>query len=207
MLVVGFVLLAMGLILPVVGNIILVTGFLLFYFFMIVFWGNLAKRMGRSVVVAYLVGYTSFQTAQLAGDLVSLHVLSRLSSQEIIAFVLSIILLFFICVLLVYGSVNSPFRVWLMADSRQETSDDISDACALITRKYRLTPREHEILAFLARGRNASHIVSMQNISYETARTHIKNIHRKLDVHSQQEILSLIDRVISEGIQDLPGTR
>jgi DNA-binding CsgD family transcriptional regulator len=206
MVVVGFVLLAMGVILPVIGNIVLVTGFLLFYFFMIVFWGNLAKRMGRSVVVAYLVGYTSFQMAQLAGDLLSLHVLSHLSSQGIIAFVLSIILLFFICVLLVYGSVNSPFRAWLMADSHQETSDDISDACALITRKYRLTPREHEILTFLARGRNASHIVSMQDISYETARTHIKNIHRKLDAHSQQEILSLIDRVISEGIQDLPKT-
>jgi DNA-binding CsgD family transcriptional regulator len=200
MVVAGFVLLALGVALPAASTI-LVTGFLLFYFFMIVFWGNLAKRMGRSVVVAYLVGYTAFQVAQLAGDLLSLHILSNLSFQQTIAFVLGTILLFFACVLLVYGSVNSPFRVWLMADSSQETSDDISDACALISRKYRLTPREHEILAFLARGRNASHIVSMQNISYETAKTHIKNIRRKLNVHSQQEIIDLIDKAIIEGVE------
>jgi DNA-binding CsgD family transcriptional regulator len=203
MVVTGLVLSVINTAFPLISNIILVTGFQLFYFFMIVFWGNLAKRMGRSIVVAYLIGYTSFQTAQLAGNLLSLYVLDDLSFQGIIAFVLSVILLFFTCVLLLYGSVNSPFRIWLMADSSQETSDDISDACALISRKYRLTPREHEILTFLARGRNASHIVSMQNISYETARTHIKNIHRKLDVHSQQATLDFIDRVINEGIKEL----
>lgn len=196
----GFVAVSMELVVPDIGNMVLSTGFLLFYFFMIVFWGNLAKRMGRSVVVAYLVGYAAFQTAQLAGDLLSLYLLSSLSFQEMIAFALSLVLLFFAGVLLVYGSVNSPFRIWLLADSSSETSDDISNACALISASHRLTPREHEILTFLARGRNASHIVSIHNISYQTAKTHIKNIHHKLDAHSQQEVLDLIERTIDEGI-------
>jgi DNA-binding CsgD family transcriptional regulator len=197
--VLGFVLLSVGLIAPAVGNIILLSGFLLFYLFMIVFWGSLAKRMGRSVVLAYLVGYTAFQAAQLAGNLLSWLLLAGLSLNGTITFALCVILLFFAAVLLVYGSVSSPFRVWLMADSVPENSDEISDACALISRRYHLTPREHEVLSMLARGRNASHIAQTHNISHETAKTHIKNIHRKLNLHTQAEIFTLLDKTVQEG--------
>ncbi|MDR0350884.1 MAG: helix-turn-helix transcriptional regulator [Coriobacteriales bacterium] len=62
-----------------------------------------------------------------------------------------------------------------------------------IARRYVLTPREAEVLALLAKGRNANYICREFVVSPHTARTHIKRIHSKLQVHSQQELLDLID--------------
>ena len=49
--------------------------------------------------------------------------------------------------------------------------------------------REAEILLFLAQGQNAAVIAESEIIALNTARTHIARIHRKMDVHNQQELL------------------
>lgn len=52
----------------------------------------------------------------------------------------------------------------------------------------RLSPRELEILNILATGRSYKDIAATLFISVETVRTHIRNIYRKLHVHSWTEI-------------------
>ena len=52
-----------------------------------------------------------------------------------------------------------------------------------------LTEREREILTLLVRGRRLSQVASALHISAHTVRTHLKAIFRKLDVHSQAELL------------------
>ena len=59
--------------------------------------------------------------------------------------------------------------------------------------KYRLSPREREVLRILLKGRDAKYIMDTFYISQSTAKTHIYNIYRKLDVHSRQELLDLVD--------------
>ena len=44
-----------------------------------------------------------------------------------------------------------------------------------------------------ARGRSSSRIADDLYISSGTASTHLRNIYRKLDVHSRQELLDLIE--------------
>lgn len=56
-----------------------------------------------------------------------------------------------------------------------------------------LSPRETEVFAYLAKGRNCSFISTQLVISEETAKTHIKRIYRKFGVHSQQALLDLIE--------------
>jgi DNA-binding NarL/FixJ family response regulator len=51
----------------------------------------------------------------------------------------------------------------------------------------RLTPREHEILALLAKGDLAKEIADALGISIWTVHGHIKNIFEKLDVHTRTE--------------------
>jgi DNA-binding CsgD family transcriptional regulator len=63
-----------------------------------------------------------------------------------------------------------------------------------IAQHYGLTLRETEVLLLLAKGRNAGHIQREFVVSLHTVRTHIKRIHSKLSIHSQQELLDLIDR-------------
>lgn len=69
----------------------------------------------------------------------------------------------------------------------------VEGRCAELAAAFGLTEREADILPMLARGRNASHIAETLALSRNTVATHRKNIYRKLGVHSQQELLSLVD--------------
>ncbi|WP_270297405.1 helix-turn-helix transcriptional regulator, partial [Eggerthella sinensis] len=63
--------------------------------------------------------------------------------------------------------------------------------CACVAKDYGLTPRESEVIVLLAYGRTLSIIARDLQIAKGTARTHIENIYRKLDVHKQQELIDL----------------
>ncbi|MCA6074830.1 response regulator transcription factor [Fulvivirga sedimenti] len=54
------------------------------------------------------------------------------------------------------------------------------------------TSREKEILRHLIRGEDSKEISEALNISYETVRTHRKNILKKADVHSTVELISFL---------------
>ena len=56
----------------------------------------------------------------------------------------------------------------------------------------KLTPREVEVFGLLARGRSVPYIRDALVISRETAATHTKHIYAKLDVHSRQELIDLV---------------
>lgn len=67
-----------------------------------------------------------------------------------------------------------------------------AERCAKAVKKFSLTKREGEILLFLAQGQNAASIAESEVISLNTARTHISRIHRKMNVHNQQELLKCL---------------
>lgn len=56
-----------------------------------------------------------------------------------------------------------------------------------------LTPRETEIFSLLARGRSVPYIRDALIISKGTVVTHTKHIYEKLDVHSRQELIDMVD--------------
>lgn len=67
--------------------------------------------------------------------------------------------------------------------------------CHLVADTFLLSQRELEILSLLAKGRNAAYVQKELVISEGTVRTHMRNIYRKLDVHSQQELMDLVDTI------------
>jgi len=58
---------------------------------------------------------------------------------------------------------------------------------------YGLSPRETDVAALLGRGRNRQFVAEELCISLETAKSHATNVYRKLGVHSQQELLDVIE--------------
>lgn len=62
-----------------------------------------------------------------------------------------------------------------------------------VAERYELTSRQEEVLLCLAQGRNASYIAQKFTISTHTAKSHIYNIYNKLNIHSQQELLDIIE--------------
>lgn len=65
--------------------------------------------------------------------------------------------------------------------------------CEATANRYLLSARETEVLFFLAKGHNATSIQEQLFISEGTAKTHIRHIYRKLDVHSQQELIQIVE--------------
>ena len=74
-----------------------------------------------------------------------------------------------------------------------DTAASIECACEALAHTGGLTVRETEILKMLARGRSAPFIAQELVISQNTVKTHVKHIYAKLDAHSQQEIIDLVD--------------
>lgn len=67
------------------------------------------------------------------------------------------------------------------------------ERCAAVAKLYQLSPRETEILQYLAKGRNAAYIQEELVISPHTVKSHIYNIYRKLDIHSQQKLMDFVE--------------
>ena len=61
----------------------------------------------------------------------------------------------------------------------------------MLSKRYRLSPREREILGYLLAGRSRPFIRDELVLSLNTVNTHVRNIYAKMDVHSQQELLTL----------------
>ena len=76
------------------------------------------------------------------------------------------------------------------SDEAPELDQNIFQA---LSTEYSLSPREQEILVYLAKGRGAKHIGDKLYISAETVRTHTKRIYEKMDVHNREELLDILE--------------
>lgn len=65
--------------------------------------------------------------------------------------------------------------------------------CEELSVTYKLSNREQEVFRLLAKGYNAAYITDELCISKSTAKTHINHIYRKMDIHTQQELLRMVE--------------
>lgn len=66
--------------------------------------------------------------------------------------------------------------------------------CNAVAERYGLSPRERDVFDLLVRGRSIDYIAQNLVISFNTAKSHIRHIYVKVDVHSRQALLDVIDR-------------
>ncbi len=76
-----------------------------------------------------------------------------------------------------------------------EDAPDYDDRALDLAGKKGLSPREVEVMVLLARGHSIASISRRLFISENTTRGHTKAIYRKLDVHSRQGLIDLVDPV------------
>ena len=70
---------------------------------------------------------------------------------------------------------------------------DFDAICDRAASLYGLTKREGEVLRYLARGRSVPYMQEVLSVSGNTVRTHVKHIYAKMDVRSQQQLISLLE--------------
>jgi DNA-binding CsgD family transcriptional regulator len=78
-----------------------------------------------------------------------------------------------------------------------ETSkhDSWDERCKRVAQQHNLSPRQTEVFNLLAKGRNAAYIQEHLSISHCTTKAHIYNIYQKIDIHSRQELLTLVEQI------------
>ncbi|WP_180952991.1 LuxR C-terminal-related transcriptional regulator [Eggerthella timonensis] len=96
-----------------------------------------------------------------------------------------------------FMSFVDPIKVE-QTDTRPIASEtDLTTNCERLAAEYGLSKRELDVLMLLARGRSLPYIEEQLFISNSTVRTHTRNIYRKLNVHTRQTLLSLVESRIS----------
>lgn len=60
--------------------------------------------------------------------------------------------------------------------------------------RYFLTEREAGVLGLLLAGRSAPYIAEQLCVSQNTVKTHVRHIYAKLDIHTRQELLDLVQK-------------
>jgi DNA-binding CsgD family transcriptional regulator len=84
------------------------------------------------------------------------------------------------------------------AEAHMPNSNKLRRSCRVLAERFALTKREEEILFLLARGRTAQHIAASLVITPGTVKTHLRSIYAKLGVHTQQEVLTLVEHTIEQ---------
>lgn len=102
------------------------------------------------------------------------------------------------CVLLIALVNNFVFTENTLARALSIMPTDrkqrFQDRCRAVIERYGLTEREGEIMIMFAKGRNLPYVQEELCLSKSTVSTHRQHIYQKLDVHSAQEMIDLIQK-------------
>lgn len=71
--------------------------------------------------------------------------------------------------------------------------EEFEERCAELSERYGLSPREREVFVMLARGRNREYIQEQLVVSRNTVKAHVKHVYAKLDIHTHQELIDLVE--------------
>ena len=74
----------------------------------------------------------------------------------------------------------------------RKEAKELANRCQELARSYGLSPREEEVLLLLAQRKTVGSIERELFIANGTAKTHIRHIYRKLDIHSRDELSDLL---------------
>lgn len=132
-------------------------------------------------------------TGHTSNDLVGLNV----QMAELIAMIALFFFIAFLWIGFRHFSFSETIRGIMepqeLKPTQVEESNLIESRCNVIGEEKGLTAREREIFAMLARGRNSQYVMEHYVISRNTVKSHVKHIYQKLEVHSQQELIDLVE--------------
>ncbi|WP_139651584.1 helix-turn-helix domain-containing protein [Raoultibacter phocaeensis] len=183
-------------------------GYELFDILSWVLFSEIARRGGRQAV-PYVFGIgVAYTFIGMAAGYVLSAVLSpmvatgdiRIGSVALIAILCLVIIAFMVLPESAISSILSMKKSSKKVEApepatetEQEPAATLEEKCCGIAEECGLTPREEEVLAFLARGRTLNIVARDLHIAKNTARTHIEKIYQKTDIHKQQELIDYVE--------------
>lgn len=171
-------------------------GYQYFYTIIWALFAVFASRLSVSPTRIVCTAVFGVMLGQFTGSVIGAMVVAHVASDFGLAMV-SMACMFVILVAALFGfSEDALGSFWIAMrpfDPVQQQMSKFKRACLRLSAARGLTPREQEIMLLLSRGRNRAAISEQLYISEGTAKTHIKNIYRKMGVHSQQALIDMIE--------------
>lgn len=165
------------------------------------------RRTALCADMAYLLGFVLFigvllppisallclalvRFAQWGGSCLGQLAVDALPSAETVT--IAILLSLVIALLVIMGS---PLSGKLSVASSPAGPLDLDERVCLAAGRYKLSPREQEVLAIWATGRTGAYIEKMLFISKNTVKTHLNHIYAKTNTANREQLLELLDRI------------
>lgn len=91
-------------------------------------------------------------------------------------------------------SARDPLRNLVDLDVMAQPSDP-QKAAEILTARLGLTPRQAEVLHWIAEGKSNGEIATILSCSFFTVKTHVKEIFHRLGVHSRASAVACVYRL------------
>ncbi|MCD8207221.1 MAG: LuxR family transcriptional regulator [Bacteroidales bacterium] len=168
-----------------------------------------------SSITVFGFGRGTFMLASAIGWLCGTYFLPQIAfdSAGIVVYVLLIVIALIMAFMLFsereFNNLFEPDRedeqsfeelldIGLQKDEDSTKQGRFSKAIDALAEEYALSSREAEVLRYLAMGRGSDYIADELQIAWNTARSHTHNVYVKLNVHSRQELLDLMDKYMKD---------
>lgn len=155
---------------------------------LMVFMVLAAKSKLLPALSIILISHLVTKAVNLTYYYASLHGFKVDSTAGILLLAVGIV----VCITVYLLCFTSTFDI-LTLRSQGEAARSLDAVVEDISGRYELTQRETEVMRLLAVGRSLPYVQSELCIAEGTARSHAHNIYRKLDVHSRQELIDLVE--------------
>ena len=162
---------------------------------------TIKKHRGSSVRIASAT-WMGLSGGSLVGILAGTAVTYYGGTQTIVGVAVSLALAYGILIVFVLTFNRTFLDVFKPAPDKNQPLSLIVKKGASFAREYGLTERETEVMQILINGRNAKYIEKSLFISSNTVKSHIKNIYRKAEVNSKEELLDKVLEMEASGIDD-----
>ena len=182
-------------------RVISLTGYGTFNALIWVILADIAYRYRFSALAVFGIGWGMVTVGALLGSIVGqmVCVFAPFSPQQIslIAFLATLAIL--VSYLFVFNESNLADLAKKPSEGEEAVIEPsyqrFQRRCKIAAEIYGLTPRETEIMILAAKGRTGARIQEELFLSRGTVTTHLRHIYQKMDVHSKQELLDVIERV------------
>lgn len=173
-----------------------------YVFFSLVVWircSDISSRLKASPLAVFGVVMGSLYLGLFVGDtLANQFIVRAYYSDPTSKFVIPIVVAALALLASYFGLLD--VRADEGPESKEASSfgDSIAQACADLSLQYGLSERQSEILEELARGHSSKIIQETLLISAGTVNSHISAIYRKMDIHSRDELVRIVSRMLDE---------
>lgn len=176
------------------------TGYLCFEALMWIALFRLAHRLGLPPVRVFGLGRCATVLGLLAGWSISYLFLHSVTLDPTVLIVSALCAAFALVLANLFAlnerdllSLEGAGSFLQFNDAKEGGPGAWKKACAAVSAKYGLSPREEEVLLLLAKGRDSEFIQKELFISNATVKAHRIHIYRKLDIHSLQELIDMVE--------------